>query len=264
VAVERTLETESSVVAFGTSGGEPVVLKVVRREGDEWRSGEVVEAFGGRGMVRAYAHVPGAVLLERLDPGTHLAEMALAGDDDEATAILADVIGRMSNPASDLYPFTSIEDWGRGFDAYLATGDRQLPRALVEEAREVFAALSGSQRGVRLLHGDLQHYNVLFDRRRGWVAIDPKGVLGEPEYEIGAALRNPDRPGLYAVRATVERRVRRYADPLGLDPARILAWGFAQAVLSVVWSVEDGFPVDGDAPQLHLARVIRPMLGRVG
>jgi streptomycin 6-kinase len=261
VAVERTLETESSVVAFGTRGGEPVVLKVVRREGDEWRSGEVLEAFGGRGMVRVHAHVPGAMLLERLDPGTPLAEMALAGNDDEATAILAEVIGRMSSPDSGLHPFVSVEDWGRGFDWYLATGDRQLPRALVEDARAVFAELCASQRGVRLLHGDLQHYNVLFDHRRGWVAIDPKGVLGEPEYEIGAALRNPDDPALFAARATVERRVRRYADVLGMDSRRILAWGFAGAVLSAVWGVEDGFAVDADAPTLRLARVIRPMLG---
>jgi streptomycin 6-kinase len=261
VAVERTLETESSVVAFGTRGGEPVVLKVVRREGDEWRSGEVLQAFGGRGMVRVHAHVPGAVLLERLDPGTPLAEMALGGDDDEATAILAEVIARISSPDSDLHPFVSIEDWGTAFDQYLAGGDRQLPRALVEEARRVFAELCARQRGVRLLHGDLQHYNVLFDRRRGWVAIDPKGVLGEPEYEIGAALRNPDEPELFAVRATVERRVRRYADALGMDPQRILAWSFANAVLSAVWGIEDGFAVDAEAPPLRLARVLRPMLG---
>jgi streptomycin 6-kinase len=261
VVVERTLETESSVVAFGTRGGEPVVLKVVRREGDEWRSGEVLEAFGGRGMVRVHAHVPGAMLLERLDPGTPLAEMAFGGNDDEATAILAEVIAGMSNPDSDLHPFVSVEDWGMGFDWYLAGGDRQLPRALVEDARQVFAELCVSQRGVRLLHGDLQHYNVLFDQRRGWVAIDPKGVLGEPEYEIGAALRNPDDPALFAVHATVERRVRRYADALGMDPWRILAWGFANAVLSAVWGVEDGFAVAADAPTLRLARVIRPMLG---
>jgi streptomycin 6-kinase len=51
--------------------------------------------------------------------------------------------------------------------------------------------LCSSQRYRRLLHGDLHHGNVLHDSERGWVAIDPKGVLGEPEYEIGVALRNP-------------------------------------------------------------------------
>jgi streptomycin 6-kinase len=187
--------------------------------------------------------------------------MALAGKDDEATEILAEVIGRMSNPDSGLHSFASIEDWGVSFDQHLASGDRQLPRGLVEEARQRFAELCASQRGVRLLHGDLQHYNVLFDHRRGWVAIDPKGVVGEPEYELGAALRNPDKPDLFAVRASVERRVRGYADALGLDPHRILAWGFAHAVLSAVWSVEDGHAVAAEAPPLRLARVIRPMLG---
>src|SRR4051794_8733700 len=163
VVVERVLETETSVVAFGTRGGEPVVLKVVRREGDEWRSGEVLEAFGGRGMIRVHAHVPGAVLLERLDPGTPLASMALDGRDDEATGIMAEVISRMSHPDNGLHAFASIGGWGRGFDRYLAGRDRPLPRGLVEDARRVFAELCASQRGTRLLHGDLQHYNVLYD-----------------------------------------------------------------------------------------------------
>jgi streptomycin 6-kinase len=260
VAVESTLETESSVVAFGTRGGQPVVLKVVRREGDEWRSGEVVEAFGGRGMVRVHEHVPGAVLLERLRPGTQLADMALAGDDDRATEILAEVIGRMSSPDSGLYPFASVEDWGKAFDGYLASGDRQLPRDLVEHARRVYADLCASQRETRLLHGDLQHYNVLFDSVRGWVAIDPKGVVGEAEYEVGALLRNPGEPEHYASREMVERRVRCYEARLKLDAGRMVAWGFAQAVLSVIWGVEDGYAVDAASPPIRLARVIQPML----
>jgi streptomycin 6-kinase len=260
VVMESTLETESSVVAFGTRGGEPVALKVVRREGDEWRSGEVLEAFGGRGIVRVHEHVPGALLLERLDPGAALAEMALGGKDDEATEILAEVIRRMGNSGIDLRRFTSIEDWGKGFDWYLASGDRQIPRELVEHGQRVYAELCASQGERRLLHGDLQHYNVLFDSRRGWVAIDPKGVVGEAEYEVGALLRNPGEPEVYASREMVERRVRRCASRLKLDAERMIAWGFAQAVLSAIWGVEDGYPVPPDAPPLRLARVIQPML----
>lgn len=261
VAVERTLETESSVVLFGTRGGEGVVLKVVRRECDEWRSGEVLEAFGGRGMVRAHDHVPGAVLMERLEPATELAGMALGGRDEEATEILGEVIARMSCSGCDLRAFTSVEDWERGFPKYLASGDGRIPRGLVEDAARVYAELSASQGERRLLHGDLQHYNVLFDRERGWVAIDPKGVVGEAEYEVGALLRNPDRPELYASRETVERRIRCLESRLKLEPGRMLAWGFAQAVLSAIWGVEDGFAVHADSPPLRLARVIQPMLG---
>jgi streptomycin 6-kinase len=261
VTVDEMRETETSLVAFGGRGGVAVVLKVLRRECDEWRAGEVLAAFGGRGVVRVYEHVPGAMLLECLTPGTPLVELALAGRDDEATDILADVIRRMSPSASPAAGFATVEAWGRGFARYLATDDSQIDRALVEAGERVFLDLCATQRQTRLLHGDLQHYNVLRDAHRGWLAIDPKGVVGELEYEIGAALRNPvERPELFAAAAAAQRRVKRYEAALGVDGGRVLAWGFAQAVLSAIWCVEDGFPVTPNNSALRLARAIRPLL----
>ncbi|HYE96843.1 MAG TPA: aminoglycoside phosphotransferase family protein [Rubricoccaceae bacterium] len=261
VAVEEGLETHSSFVAFGRRGGRAVVLKVLRGPGDEWRCGEVLEAFAGRGAVRVYEQVGGAVLMERLRPGTPLTRVTLDGRDEEATEILAEVIRRMSRPAPPPEGTVTVEEWGRGFGWYLASGDSQIPRDLAEQAQDVYAGLCASQRGVRLLHGDLHHYNVLLDDERGWLAIDPKGVVGEAEYEIGAALRNPfERPEVFATPEAVERRVRRYEAELKLDAGRALAWGFAQAVLSAIWGIEDGFTVDDRSPTIMLARAIRPML----
>jgi streptomycin 6-kinase len=226
-------------------------------------------AFGWRGMARVYEYVDGAVLLERLNPGAPLASIALDGRDEEATEILADVIDRMSRPceSSDepsrdaLKAFVSAQDWGKGFQRYLASGDRQISGSLVEQAQQSYFDLCASQRDVRLLHGDLQHYNVLFDSDRGWLAIDPKGVIGEVEYEIGASLRNPyEKPGLFASAETVERRLRCFEAKLKLNSDRTLAWGFVQAVLSAIWSVEDGFAVDTGNPSLRLANAIRPIL----
>ncbi|HEV2664844.1 MAG TPA: aminoglycoside phosphotransferase family protein, partial [Blastocatellia bacterium] len=207
VVVQDTLETQTSFLAFGKRGDQPVVLKVIRQPGDEWRCGAVMAAFGGRGMARVYEYIEGAALLEWLNPGTSLASIALDGRDEEATEILADVIDRMSCPheLSDepsreaLKAFVSAQDWGMGFQRYLASGDRQIPASLVEQGRRFYFDLCASQRNVRPLHGDLQHYNVLFDSDRGWLAIDPKGVIGEVEYEIGAGLRNPyEKPELFA------------------------------------------------------------------
>jgi streptomycin 6-kinase len=122
--------------------------------------------------------------------------------------------------------------------------------------------LCASQRLPRLLHGDLQHYNVLFDSHRGWLAIDPKGVIGELEYEVGAALRNPyENPQLFISRSTIERRLEQFTNQLNLNYERTLRWGFAQAVLSAIWLIEDGFAVNEMTPALRLAEVIRPMLG---
>jgi streptomycin 6-kinase len=269
VVVQDTLETQSSFIAFGKRGDQDVALKVIRQPGDEWRSGGVMAAFGARGMARVYEYIEGALLLERLNPGAQLASVALDGRDEEATEILADVIDRMSRPCElsdepsreEYKAFVSAQDWGKGFQRYLASGDRQIPARLVAQARQLYFDLCASQRSVRLLHGDLQHYNVLFDSDRGWLAIDPKGVIGEVEYEIGASLRNPyEKPELFASPETVERRLRCFEAKLKLNYDRALAWGFAQAVLSAIWSVEDGFAVDAGNPSLRLANAIWPIL----
>lgn len=260
VDVEDILETECSVVAFGNRGNQSVVLKIIKQPGDEWRSGEILAAFDGKGFARVYEYVDGAVLLERLRPGTSLAKMAVSGQDEDATNILAGIMQQMS-PQESPKACASIEDWAKGFDRYLAAADDQIPMDLVKDAHQLYSDLCATQRQPKLLHGDLQHYNVLFDSDRGWVAIDPKGVIGEVEYEIGAVLRNPfERPDLFASRPTIERRLDQLASRLGLDLGRALAWGFAQAVLSAIWEIEDGFAVNVTNPSLGLANVIRPML----
>ena len=85
----------------------------------------------------------------------------------------------------------TVGDWVRAFDRYLESDDQQIAGDLVKEARDLFQHLEKSQSAKMFLHGDLQHYNVLRDEVRGWLAIDPKGVVAELEYEIGSILRNP-------------------------------------------------------------------------
>jgi streptomycin 6-kinase len=260
VSVERRLETESSLIALGHQGGRGVVLKVLKEPGDEWHAGEIIRAFDKKGLVEVYEHVPGAMLLERLTPGTPLVRVALDRSDDEASEILADVIQRMS-PSQIPPNCATVADWAKGFARYAASGDLQIPAALVERAGALYAELQATQQTTRLLHGDLQHYNVLWGEQRGWTAIDPKGVVGELEYEIGAITRNPvERPDMFASRAIVERRLEHFARELKLNYARTLSWTFAQAVLSAIWSVEDGFAVNATNPAIQLAAVVAPML----
>ena len=260
VSVERVVETERSVLAFGSRSGLPVVVKVDSGE-DERRAGEILRAFGGRGVVHVLDYVEGAVLLERLDPGHSLRSMSLEGADDDASRILARVIGGQVSGSGlgvrrlDLTP--TIRHWGRAFERYVESGDRQLPSGLASQARDAYAELCDSSEPTRLLHGDLHHDNVLFDRARGWVAIDPKGVIGDVAFELGAWFRNPwGSPELFARPSIVERRAAIFAEELGLDRSRILSWAFAQAVLSAIWAVEDGLPIEEARGPLALARTL--------
>jgi streptomycin 6-kinase len=255
VVIERTAATETSLIVHGKRAGMPVVLKVVKAHGDEWRCGEMTEKFGGRGVVHVHEHMPGAALFEKLDPGEPLAALTLSGRDEEATGVLATLLGRMvpGDPPEDC---PTVEQWAGAFVRHAGSGDERVPMALVEPAQRIYSDLCATQRNPALLHGDLHHYNVLSDRARGWCAIDVKGVVGELEYELGAALRNPiDRPDLFAKLDILERRLEQFGIALGLDVGRARGWCFAQAVLSAIWSTEDGHDHAREAA-LELARVL--------
>jgi streptomycin 6-kinase len=256
VTIERTAATKTSLIVHGKRAGKPVVLKVVKEQGDEWRCGEIAAQFGGRGVVQVYEQMPGAALFEKLDPGEPLAALTLAGRDDEATDVLALLLGRMV-PGDPPAGCPTAEQWAGAFVRHAGSGDERVPMALVEPAQRIYSDLCATQRNPALLHGDLHHYNVLSDRERGWCAIDVKGVVGELEYELGAVLRNPiDRPDLFAKLDVVERRLERFGLALGLDVGRARGWCFAQAVLSALWSTENGHDDEREAA-LALARALR-------
>ncbi|MDI6769489.1 MAG: aminoglycoside phosphotransferase family protein [Anaerolineales bacterium] len=84
------------------------------------------------------------------------------------------------------------------------------------------------------------HYFNILSSARGWLAIDPKGVIGPPEYEVGPLLINPwDRlKGADAVRIS-ERRIAILAERLDFDRQRIRAWAMAHSVLSAWWDLAE-------------------------
>ena len=260
VRLDEIRETTSSLIGFGVRDGVAVVLKLTKRVCDESHSGEVLKAYGGDGAARVYECETGAALIERLEPGEELVNVVKRGEDDEATKILAEVIAKLrGHEAPAVCP--TVADWGRGFDRYLQSRDEQIPRSLVHEAREMYYELASSQRRTMLLHGDLQHYNVLFDNERGWVAIDPKGVVGELEYELGALLRNPvELPDVFANPVTIKTRLETLTTALHLDYTRALRWSYAQAILSALWGIEDGYPITANDPGLLLAAALQAMI----
>jgi streptomycin 6-kinase len=236
-----------------------MVLKLPVAGGDEADAWRVLQHQRGQGAVCLIDHAgDGAVLLERALPGDRLTDLMLAGHDDAAMVILCQVAATLHHAAPPPHHFPRVEDWACGFARHRTSGDATIPAAMLDRAQALFAALAATQGARRLLHGDLHHDNILFDARRGWLAIDPKGVLGEAANEIGAALRNPtEDASRFADAAIIERRVAIAVAQLGLDRQRVLAWAFAQAVLSAVWSLEDGFsPVGGLATATALLPLI--------
>jgi streptomycin 6-kinase len=248
-------------MAFGERDARAVVLKVARGENGEWRSGELLTAFDGAGMVHALELGDGAVLLERLDPGNDLSTLVMSNRDDEATKILAGVIARMRTVRPSVPGVMTASHLTPEFQLYRHDCDGLMPSGMIDKAERLFVELCASQTDVRILHGDLHHYNVLFDARQGWLAIDPSGICAELEYEVGASLRNPiDAPALLAQEQTVVRRLAIYEERLGLNPEKAVRWAFSQAVLAALWPTEEGVGVDMRRPFIAAATAMLPLV----
>lgn len=241
--------------------GSRVVLKVGVPHRELWTEMAALRASEGRGMVRLLEadEERGALLLERLEPGTPLLRL-FEDDDSHATSLAASVMRKLWRPVPASHSFPTVSDWGAAFSRLRARfkgGSGPLPAALVDEAESHFTELSDSSAEPVLLHGDLHHENILSARRAPWLAVDPKGLIGEPAYEVGALLRNP-LPQLLktpAPRRLLARRLDILSEELALDRARLRGWGVAQAVLSAVWSVEDG--ESGWQPTINCAELLR-------
>jgi streptomycin 6-kinase len=88
------------------------------------------------------------------------------------------------------------------------------------------------------LHGDIHHGNVLHFGERGWLAIDPKGLIGERGFDYANIFCNPD-----AVTAAQSGRLVGQAvvvaETAGLDRIRLLQWIAAWAGLSAARCIND-------------------------
>ncbi len=223
--------------------GAPVVVKACPPSGEFLAQAEALRIYDGRGCARLLSadHAREVMLLERLEPGAILDAVE---DDAEATSIAAGVMQELWRPVPPEHPFPTVSSWGEGFAQLRRRydgGAGPFPPALVAEAEHLYAELDASAGAPVVLHGDLHHYNILDAGSRGWLAIDPKGLAGEPAYEIGAYLRNklPEPlPNPEAARITA-RRVEQFSSELRLDRARVRGWALAQAVLSAWWTIED-------------------------
>ncbi len=162
--------------------------------------------------------------------------MAEGGEDDEATRIICDAADRIhaaSAAVLDADDPPELVDLPTWFRHLFSEADRL--GAFHRRGADVAAALLDDPRDPVVLHGDLHHGNVLDFGERGWLAIDPKGLLGEAAFDYCNLLCNPSHehalePG------RLERQFGVVVAATGLEPARLarLARRVVRPVVDVV------------------------------
>ena len=245
-------------VAFANRGNNNVVLKMGVPNREMKSEMATLRLFNGEGACRLLECDEERywMLLERLNPGVMLSTLE---DDDEVTHIAAEVMKKIWRPleplefsslllnveqqAVELQSFIQLSDWFDGLKQLRPMfngGTGPFNEKLVERAESSVKDFFVENHMPVLMHGDFHHFNIL-SSERGWLVIDPKGVIGPAGYEVGPLMINPwsDFSDGSKIRLRVKRRIDILHEHLGFERERILEWSLAHAVLSAWWGIED-------------------------
>ncbi|MFD1701862.1 aminoglycoside phosphotransferase family protein [Methylopila henanensis] len=249
---EPIVTPSSRLLPVRSSAGADLMLKIATAH--EERSGAAFMVWrAGEGAAGVMAHEGDALLMARATGPRSLKRMAETGDDDEATLVLCGVVAALHGPR--LAPPAALVPLARWFDSLLAAGGHG---GLVARCAATAHELLDAPSEVVPLHGDIHHGNVLDFGRDGWLAIDPKGLMGERAFDYANLFCNPT-VDLAREPNVLARRLKIVSAAASLDPERLLKWVLAWAALSAIWNVEDGKTTD---PDLTIAEIAAAELDR--
>lgn len=244
-----------------TAAGAESVLKVGVPCRELLTEVAALEVFDGHGAVRLLDHeaARGMLLLERIMPGTLLYEVQR---DPAATGTAATLMRQLWRTPPVEHSCLALTVWFRAFERFrqqFGDGNGPFPAGLIARAERTFVALNSSSQQSVILHGDLHHGNILFSADKGWLAIDPKGLCGDPGYEVGTFMLNQLPVGATDAETldVMAQRLLIFADELQMERARLARWAFCHAVLSALWSLEDG---DDWRATIRLAQLLEQLI----
>ena len=220
---------------------------------EERAGGALMAWWAGQGAAAVLAHDAEAVLLERAQGASSLSEMARAGRDDEASRIICSVVAALHAPRPTPRPeLCPLKTWFQELDAARSHG------GIFAVAMTELDDLLANPRENGVLHGDVHHDNILDFGTKGWLAIDPKSLVGERSYDYANLFRNPGgdvamQPGRF------ERQVELVAACASLERTRLLRWILCVMGLSAAWHLNDS---ERPETTLAVAAMAAAALGR--
>jgi streptomycin 6-kinase len=228
------------VIKVTDSAGTPFILKLGVPNFDTRNEMKTLQIYNGDGCARLlkYDLEDGVMLLERLVPGRMLSTVS-----DEMIVIenYTKVWKAIRRPLLDGVSTPSLTHWFEGLTNYRNSGDSQISLKYVQAAEEFFQQVMDSSEGSELLHGDLHHENILYSEQNGWMAIDPKGVAGDPYFDVVSFLVN-QLDSKVNPKGILKLRVDTICEQLGLDRQRLLKASIALGTLYACWGIEDQDP----------------------
>ncbi|KAB2697682.1 3'-kinase [Ochrobactrum sp. Kaboul] len=232
--------------------GEVFVIKQLKPAGlEEMRGAHYLRWQDGHGAARLY-DLKGTSMLLEYAGNYHLDQHLKSGHDADCLVIFGQVLAALHTPSPAPAP-SDLQPLDRHFSGLFAVAD-QTP--LYAEATALAKQLLATPHQPIPLHGDIHHENILRGPR-GWLAIDPHGLIGDAAFDAANIFYNPlDRDDLCLDLDRAKRMAEHFAPIIDRAPSCILDYAFAYGCLSAAWHREDGNDAD-EARELKIATALR-------
>lgn len=222
------------------TGGEAVVkIGFPGEKTTTYNEIKMLEFLDGEGVCKllGFDEKRFALLLEKLVPGENLKEIC-GSDDRKAVEIAIGAMRKFWRKPPTNHDFPLLEDWFAGFERASETG---FAPDYIVKARRFFEELNSSPETKMLLHGDFHHENILSAEREPFLAIDPKGIVGDIGYDLSVFLINHANWLKSAPNLTekLNDAIRAFSEAFPVEPQNIRKWVFAHSVLSAWWTFEE-------------------------
>jgi streptomycin 6-kinase len=222
-----------------TNADQAVVLKIGCDEKSLFHEIQALNYFDGNGSIRLISHHPEhhALLLQQAIPGETLKSL-YSSQIEYVMDSYVDTMKKLHNkPLLKTNNYRHIREWLSAIDNL---SDQVCSPHLTKKAITLKNELLGSMTNEIFLHGDLHHDNIL-KNEDNWLAIDPKGVVGDAEFEIAAFdfMYVNELANKNDVKVIFEERVNLLTEKANLNPQRIKDWVFVRLILMAAWHVED-------------------------
>jgi streptomycin 6-kinase len=219
--------------------GSELVVKFFVEPSELLHEQEALTALAGENTVKIVDRdaEKGILLFEKLSPGCPLSSLSTKEEAALIAAGLMKSLWRIPHSDSTIETAVKREKKLRKCVETNPSGIDFLSSETLQSALNIFAELNRSSQPLFLLHGDLHHDNILQTGENTWKIIDPKGLIGEKEYEIIPFLSN--HLPKTNVAETIDHRINIFVKELNVSKKRILLWGYAHSVLATCWLIED-------------------------
>lgn len=242
------------VVKAIAPNNKPVILKLCYDKISFANERQALQYFDGNGMVQLIVdnEMHNALLLQQAIPGITLTSLYPVQMEYVMDSYVNTMKKLHSKRLSNKNNFNHIRDWLQSIDKLT---EKYCSYSLLNKTLNLKNELLATITAEILLHGDLHHDNILQHDDK-WLAIDPKGVVGEAEFEIAAFdfMYVNEMAQTNNIKNILENRIDLLAKKSKLNSKRIKDWVFIRLMLMAAWQIEDNAKPD-NAIKLAIALI---------